>query len=176
VILHRAPPETPWTIVRPTNVWGPWHPTFGEQIWRYIDKGLYLHPRGRDPRRSYGFVANVVHQIMRITDLPPDVVNHQTFYVGDEPLESSVWLDAFSQALRGRPVRRVPYGVLYVAAELGELSARVGGPHPLDRGRLYRMTSDYAVPMERTFDVLGRGPVSLSEGVARTVAWLRRTR
>jgi len=36
------------------------------------------------------------------------------------------------------------------------------------------MTSDYPVPMEKTFEALGRGPYSLEEGIAETVQWLRR--
>jgi hypothetical protein len=132
-----------------------------------------MHPTGRDPRRSYGYVANVVHQMMRLFEVDRELVSGETFYVGDEPIPSSTWLDAFSRALRGRPVRRVPATLLRLAAVAGEVSGRLGGPSPINRGRLYRMSTDYAVPMERTFDVLGHGPVSFDTGVQTTVGWLR---
>lgn len=173
LILHEHGMDLDWVTVRPTNVWGPWHPTFANQIWRYIDRGLYMHPTGHDPRRSYGYVANVVHQLLGTIEAERSAVTHQTFYVGDAPIASSVWLDSFSLSLRGKPVRRVPGSLLQAAAFAGEISGRLGGPSPINRGRLYRMTTDYAVPMERTFAVLGHGPVSLDDGVRATVDWMR---
>lgn len=172
-LLHAHGQALEWTIIRPTNVWGPWHPTFGDQIWRYLEKGYYLHPDGKDPYRSYGYVTNVVWQVIRLAELPRDQVVGKTLYVGDEALPSSVWLDAFSRALRGTRTRRVPGLLLKLIAEAGELSARLGGPSPINRGRLDRMTKDYIVPMQPTLDLLGRGPVTLQDGVDTTVEWLR---
>lgn len=163
----------PWVIVRPTTIWGPHHPTFGKAIWKYLELGCYLHPSGVKVVRSYGYVGNVVFQLMRLLELPQAQVAGQTFYVGDAPVDSEVWLDTFSHALRGRPVRRVPIALLRLAATAGELLGKIGGPSPINHGRLYRMTSDYPVAMEPTFQLLGEGPVSLSEGVDRTLRWLR---
>jgi GlcNAc-P-P-Und epimerase len=171
-LLWQAPTGVPWTIVRPTNVWGPWHPTFAETIWRYIDKRWYLLPTGIDPIRSYGYVGNVVAQLLTIPDRIPDYVLSKVFYVGDAPIRSSVWLDGFSTALTGRPVRRVPSGLLWLAAVLGELSGRLGGPSPINLGRLYRMTTDYATPMTATLEILGHGPYSFDAGIDVTTRWL----
>lgn len=172
-IFHGLPASVRWTIVRPTTVWGPGHPSFAGQIWKYIGKGLYLHPAGKPIVRSYGYVDNVVHQLIRIGELPAAAVEGKTFYVGDAPMPSSAWVDAFSQAMRGHPARRVPYAVLKAAAAVGEFLGKVGGPSPINNGRLYRMTTDYGVPMQETLDVLGAGPVDLDEGVRRTMAWLQ---
>lgn len=163
----------PWVIARPTTIWGPHHPTFGRAIWKYIKLGCYLHPSGVKVVRSYGYVGNVVFQLMRLLALPQAQVAGQTLYVGDAPVDSEVWLDSFSRALRGRPVRRVPISLLRLAAQAGEALGKAGGPSPINLGRLHRMTSDYPVAMEPTFRLLGEGPVSLSEGVERTIRWLR---
>lgn len=162
-----------WVILRPTTVWGPRHPSFDRSIWKYLKRRWYLLPTGIDPVRSYGYVASVVAQFVAAGTLPAAQVNHQVFYAGDEPIRSSVWLDGFSRALSGRPVRRIPGGLLRTLATLGSLSKRFGGPAPIDQGRLYRMTTDYPVPMEPTFAVLGRGPVSVEQGIAQTSDWLR---
>jgi nucleoside-diphosphate-sugar epimerase len=172
-LLHALDPGFRWTIVRPSVIWGAYHPTFARHVWRYIRLGLYLHPSNFDAVRSYGYVENVTHQMMRIAEVNPGVVNHKTFYVGDEPLPSTQWLDAFSMALAGRPVRRVPGWLLRAAAYGGELSGRIGGPSPINLGRLTRMTSDFAVPMQPTFAALGPSPVSLEEGIRRTMHWLK---
>jgi nucleoside-diphosphate-sugar epimerase len=172
-LLHALDPSFRWTIVRPSVIWGAYHPTFAKHVWRYIRLGLYLHPSNFDVIRSYGYVENVTHQMIRIAEVDPEVVNRKTFYVGDEPLLSTRWLDAFSVALTGRPVRRVPGWLLRAAAYGGELSGRIGGPSPINLGRLTRMTSDFPVPMEPTFAALGPPPISLEEGVRRTMQWLK---
>lgn len=43
----------------------------------------------------------------------------------------------------------------------------------IDRGRLYRTTTDYPVPMEKTFAILGHGSTGMTEGIAETVACFR---
>jgi len=119
-------------------------------------------------------VINVVGQMIAASKAEAAEVNRRVFYVGDEPIPSSRWLDGFSRALTGRKARRVPGGVLKLLALGGEAVHRMGGSAPLDLGRLYRMTTDYPVPMEETFETLGRGSVSLDQGIEETVAWLRR--
>ena len=55
-----------WTIIRPTNIWGPWHMRYRREFWRVVERGLYVHP-GREPViRCYGYVKNVAHQIRKI--------------------------------------------------------------------------------------------------------------
>ena len=35
------------------------------------------------------------------------------------------------------------------------------------------MTTDYIVPLDKSLALLGPGPMSLEDGVKKTVAWLR---
>lgn len=163
-----------WTIVRPGTIWGPWHPGFPGSIWKYLEKRWYLLPSDPDPLRTYSYVGNAVAQLLAIPGAAREAVERQVFYIGDAPIRGSKWLDSFSIALSGHPVRRVPGWMLRALALAGEASKRLGGPAPIDLGRLYRMTTSYPVPLEPTFALLGTGPTSLEEGVAETVAWLRR--
>lgn len=172
-ILRQEANDLRWTIVRPATIWGPWHASFHRSIWRYLNRRWYMLPTGIDPIRSYGYVGTVVAQLLAIPDAAPTDTDHRVFYLGDEPVRSSVWLDGFSHALTGRPTRRVPGAALRLLAEAGEMLKRLGGLAPIDRGRLYRMTTDYPVPMAETFRVLGRGTATLEDGVTATVDWLR---
>lgn len=172
-LLWAAPGALPWTIVRPSTIWGPGHPQFPRTIWKFIRRGWYMLPTGIDPVRSYGYVGNVVHQFAGLAEAPAAAIDRKVFYVGDAPVRSSEWLDGFSRRLRGGPVRRVPGAALRAIAELGEWSQRLGGPSPINRGRLYRMTRDYRVPMEPTFALVGRGPYSLDAGLDVTARWLQ---
>lgn len=171
-LLRDHPKLKRWMIVRPAVIWGPYHATLPKRAWRYIRLRLYLHPAGFDVVRSWGYVGNVVHQLMRIAELEPAAVEGKTLYVGDELIPSARWLDGFAVALTGKPVRRVPAWALRAVAYAGEISGAVGGPSPINFGRLARMTTDFPIPMAPTFALLGPSPISLDEGIKRTVDWL----
>jgi len=171
--IQALPHRYHWVIVRPSVIWGPYHPSFPSQLWRYLRLRLYIHPRNFDVVRAYGYVGNVVHQLLRLAELPMAEIDRKTLYVGDPPLPSMRLLDALSQAFSGKPVRRVPYWLLKAAALAGEFSKRLGGPAPINLGRLDRMTSDFPIAMEPTFALLGPPPISIEQGVAETARWLK---
>lgn len=171
-ILWRYTGRTSWTVIRPTTIWGAWHSTFPKTIWKYIERRWYMMPTGIDPIRSYGYVGNIIDQMMSIISTKANL-NGKALFVGDEPMRSSEWLDGFSEALTGKRIRRVPGSLLHGLAELGEFSGRLGGPSPINRGRLFRMSSDYPVPMDETFRLLGRGSTKLGAGIEATVNWIR---
>jgi len=176
-MLRAAPPRgAVWAIVRPTIVWGPWHPRYPDNTWRYLARRWYIHPvMARTVLRSYGYVGNVVRQMIAALERPAEQVHGRAFYVGDEPMPPERWADAFSKALTGKPTRRLPFGLVRLMGLGGDALHMLRLPAPIWSERVARMSIDYVVPMERTFDVLGRGPFTLEEGVAKSVAWLKDT-
>ncbi len=166
-----------WTLVRPTNIWGPWHERYRREFWRVVEKGWYVHPGGAPVVRCYGYVGNVIRQMRRILDLAPETVNAQALYLGDPPGDIAQWVDAFSLALRRKKARRVPRPILAAAGIAGDIIGFITRrPFYITSSRFRSMTSNYPVEMERTYKVLGPPPVSLEQGVAETVAWLRQNR
>jgi nucleoside-diphosphate-sugar epimerase len=163
-----------WTLVRPTNIWGPWHMRYRREVWRVIDKGMYMHPGWKPVVRSYGYVGNIVWQMDRILKAPKEIVNQQVFYLGDRPDDIYRWVNAFSMAQQGKSVRRVPRYVLAPIGWVGDLLADRGKSFPLTSSRFRNMVSDYPTPMDRTFETFGSPPHSLVEGVRETVNWLDR--
>lgn len=163
-----------WTIVRPTNIWGPWHLRYRREFWRVLERGWYVHP-GREPViRCYGYVKNVVHQMQKILTAPPAIVHRQTFYLGDRPINLYDWTSGFSRALTARNVRVVPRAIMRALASLGEVPTRLTGkPFLINQSRLRSMTTDYPTPIERTFQTFGESPYSLADGIRETVQWLR---
>lgn len=172
--LRALDPPFDWLIARPTNIWGPRHPFFAKSLWRYLRKGLYMHPVCEGPVvRSYGYVANAVDQLVSLAHAPAGQVAKRVFYISDPPIDSAVWLDAFSTCLTGRPARRVPKALLAALARAGDALTHLNLPVPLDSQRLMRMTTEWLVPLEPTLAVAGSPRVPLEEGVRQTVAWLR---
>ncbi len=162
-----------WTIIRPTNVWGPWHLRYRREFWRVLRKGLYFHPgRGRVVR-SYAYVGNVIFQIGKILTAPRELVDRQTIYVGDRPIDLLDWVNGFSRALTGRNARVLPRALLRVAAVLGDIPTALSGkPFFINSSRFRSMITDYDTPMERTFEMFGENPHAQEEGIRKTIQWL----
>lgn len=162
-----------WTIVRPANIWGPWHLRYPVELWKIIDKGLYVHPSNGPVMRTYGYVHNVVHQIVKIMQADVSKVDKQTYYLGDVAIDSYVWLNSISQNLTGKALRRVPSVLFTLPALFGDLLRKVGVPSPLYTARFKNMIEDYPAPTGRTVSEFGVANSDLDENVRETVRWIK---
>jgi nucleoside-diphosphate-sugar epimerase len=162
-----------WTIIRPTNIWGPWHPRYPKEFWYVLKKGRYLHPGKERVMRSYGYVGNVVNQITKILSLPEELISHQVIYVGDQSINLYDWVNEFSIQLTGKNVQVVPRIIVKAFALIGDLLKVSGIKFPLTSSRYKSMTESNLVSMEKTFKLLGNPIYTLGQGVDKTVLWLR---
>lgn len=162
-----------WTIIRPTVIWGPWHPVYPYELWQIIKKRQYLHPGKKPVIRSYGYVGNIVFQIQRILEAPSELVNRKVYYLGDMPMNQLDWVNSFSRVLTGQNVWVVPRSVLRALAVVGDALQVLGIKFPMHTARFRRMTEDYPTPMTSTIEAFGQLPYSLQDGVHETVQWLR---
>lgn len=172
-MIRRAKLNAAWVIVRPTNIWGPWHPRYPYEFWRVLRKGYYFHPSGTKVVRSYGYVRNVTWQICQII-MKPSMVSGNVYYVGDLPIDLKDWVNGFAMLLRGRRVTVVPRTVILLLARLGDVLKSIGLRFPITTARYKSMTTSNDAPMGKIFNEFGDPPYSLEAGIAETVEWLRR--
>jgi nucleoside-diphosphate-sugar epimerase len=170
---HQANLSCNWTIVRPTNIWGPWHMRYPNELWKVIDKGIYFHPVEHPVMRTYGYVKNIVHQIYQILVAPSELVNHKMFYVGDAPVDSYLWLNEISVQLTNKKIKRLPKFIFQGVAKGGDLLRSVKVPFPLYSKRFQNMIEDYPAPTEITIELFGQADASLKNNVSETITWLR---
>ncbi len=165
-----------WTIIRPTNIWGPWHSRYQKEFWEIAAKNLYFHPGGAPVRRCYGYVGNLVFHIERILEVEREKVDRQVFYMSDLADDIYIWANAFCVSLGGKPARKIPRFILRSLGMIGDIiSCITKKPFYITSSRVKSMTSDYLVPgwIEKTFEVLGTPPHRLQDAVQHTVSWLR---
>ena len=162
-----------WTIIRPTTVWGPWHPLLPGGLWAIMKRGVYFHPRDDRVIRSYGYVKNVVWQIGKILEAPFELINHEVYYLGDSLTLQVDWINAFSLALTKRKVTQVPKEWIRLLANVGDGLSRVKIKFPMDSLRYFNLTTSNPVPIDRRVKQFGTPPYSLEEGISETVSWLR---
>lgn len=162
-----------WTIIRPTNIWGPWHPRYPFEFWKVMTEGKYFHPNVKNVIRSYGYVGNVIWQVEKILESPEVKVNKKVLYVGDKPIELYDWVNGFSIALINKNVRTVPKSIVRSLALFGDVCKKINITFPITSSRYKSMTESNPAPMDITFDSLGNPPYSLSDGIKQTAKWLK---
>lgn len=172
-LVWHANLRVPWFILRPTIVWGPHHPSFAQQIFRYIANGRYLHPVGREPiTRAFGYVTNVADQMMGFATIDRSMTSRHVYYLGDDSIDYDIWADAFALGLTGRRAKRIPVGLLRLLGHAGDLAKAVGLNSPIDSGRAFRMSTPSKINLRPTHVLVGTPKVSFDTGVAETLKWL----
>lgn len=161
-----------WTIVRPANIWGPWHLRYPVELWKIIDKGLYVHPSKNEVIRTYGYVKNVAYQLLQIVQADSSRVDKQTYYLGDIPIDSYIWLNAISRSLTGKQLKRVPSYLFTIPALFGDLLIKIGIRSPLYSARFKNMIENYPAPTEKTIAAFGASHPNLEDNVKETIEWI----
>lgn len=162
-----------WTIIRPTNIWGPRHPRYSKEFWYVLKRGRYFHPGKEAVIRSYGYVGNVADQIIQLLQIEYEKINGHVFYVGDEPINLYDWANGFSIALNKKNVHVVPRIIVKGLALAGDVFKALKIKFPITSSRYKSMTNSNTAPMQKTFQILGNSKYTLQEGIDETVHWLR---
>lgn len=170
---HNANLSCTWTIIRPTNIWGPWHMRYPNELWKIIDQGIYFHPVNHPVIRTYGYVKNIVHQIYQILIAAPETVNHKMFYVGDPSIDSFEWLNELSMQLTNKRIKRLPTFIFKSLAIGGDVLRALKVPFPIYSKRFKNMVEDYPAPTEITVELFGQAESDLKKNVAETITWLK---
>jgi nucleoside-diphosphate-sugar epimerase len=165
----------PWTLVRPTSIWGPGFEEPYRRFFLSLARRRYVHQGDANPLRSFGFVGNVVFEYAALARAPEAAVAGKTFYFADfEPVRVREWAELISREMGLAPPRQVPLGILRAAAKVGDFASTVGWKSPpLTSFRLKNMLSNSVSETAPLRAVIGELPYSLEEGVRMTVKWLR---
>lgn len=172
-LTRRAELSCTWTIIRPTTVWGPWHPFLPGGLWAMMKRGVYFHPKNDPVIRSYGYAKNVVWQIEKMLEAPSELINGKVYYVGDSLTPQINWINAFSMALTKHNVAQIPKEWIRLLAKVGDGLGMVGIKFPMNSPRYFNLTTTNPVPIDEVIKQFGAPPYSLENGIAETISWLR---
>lgn len=161
-----------WTIIRPTTIWGPWHPILSNGLWKQISKGRYFHPKNDKAVKAYGYVENTAWQIEKLMQLENCITDQQTFYLADTNLAQREWVESFVQRLTKQRMRKIPKFILFILSEFGEILGKAGIAFPLYRSRFRNLITSNPSPIENTHALIGQVPIGFDDAVNRTCIWL----
>jgi nucleoside-diphosphate-sugar epimerase len=115
----------PWTIVRPSSVYGPRDRDF-LAVFRQVSSGLWVYPATRERWLSIAYVNDVVEGIL-VAATHPNAVG-RTYFLAGEPAVS--WRDVYMAAAKATGARKLlevdlPQSMVDIAGRLGDLAARL---------------------------------------------------
>lgn len=160
-------------VLRPTMIFGPASPSWTEEPFAAISKGLpAVIGDGED------FVDPVyVEDVARAFDLAGSIPEAagETFNIGSGHRPWNQFFGAYA-AMTGKTLRRIPASLARKAARTGERAERGLGRRPhLPAEMVWVMTSRATFDTGKARRILGFTPVySLEEGMRETESWLRR--
>lgn len=163
-----------WTIVRPTTIWGPGDLIYRNQFYKILKKKLYFHPGNKPCYRSYGYVGNIVFQLLKILNTNPEKVNKKVIYLGDDLINVLDWVNEFHMQLYYRKAYIIPSMFIKLFAIFGDLISKISGKRFfIDSSRYHSMIESYPVPINPTYEILGKPPFTMKQGVEHTIVWLK---
>ncbi len=120
-------------------------------------------------------MENTVHQILGLMQAPEDRARGRVFYLADyEPIDVLEWAQQIQAETGGPAVKSWPIGILRTVAAAGDLLKRLGSREPpLTSFRLNNLITEMVYDLDPVRALVPDQPVSLDEGVERTVAWLQ---
>jgi GlcNAc-P-P-Und epimerase len=164
-----------WVQVRPTSIWGPWFGVPYKLFFDAVARGRYVHPRGLDIMKSFGFVGNSVQQLMALLAAPTGQIDRRTLYLADyPPVHVHLMAQTIRDELRLGRGREVPLPVLRLMAGVGDIARRLGWKEPpLTRFRLDNLVTPMVYDLAPLQAIVGPLRYEMPDGVRLTLAWMR---
>ena len=161
-----------WSIVRPTSIWGPW---FGEPYKNFFDVILsnrYFHMGPKACVKTYGFIDNVLDQILSLLACSSSQMDEETFYLGDKiPYDISIWADEIS-LLSGKKIITIPFVIFRLAALFGDFLNVCNISFLMTSFRLKNMTTNNVYELSKIHNISGEDKVIRKDGVKSTLHWM----
>lgn len=173
LLVRERPPAVPWTLVRPTSIWGPWFREPYRNFFDYVLKGRYFHIGATRVCKTYGYVGNAIHQLQAMLDAPTADIHGRVFYLGDSSeYDIHEWADAIARR-QGLRIPQVPLPLVRAGAWLGDLLKAVGLRFPMTSFRLKNMTTENRLDLRPTLALAPSLPYDRDRSIDLTLDWLR---
>ena len=170
----RAESRVPWTIVRPSAVYGPRDRGFLPLFW-LASRGVFLMVASPATPFTFIYVNDLIAGLMAAA--VDERAVGQTMFLGHPAPETADDLmravaDAFGRAYR--PIR-LPSFVMRIAGAAGDVCWKLGLNPAVDSARAAEIRAGgFVCAVDRARDLLGfTAAVPLRDGVARTARWYR---
>ena len=164
-----------WTIVRPTSIWGPGFKEPYRNFFDIVRMGRFLDIGSKYCTKTYGYIGNSIYQMNQI--LYSEHSRSKTYYIGDAPpIFISDWAKEIAIEFDKSHPRKIPYGIIKIAAIIGDVLKKFNIHFPMTSFRLRNMTTNNILDLRDLYTIAPNPPYSRSEGVKITAGWIKNKR
>ncbi len=172
-IIRKSNSPFEWAIVRPSSIWGPWFNIPYRNFFEMVINKRYFHFGSNACTKTYGFVDNVIYQIDCILFADKKNIHQEVFYLGDyRPTNIKEWANEIASQLN-YSILTVPFGLIKIAAFVGDLLQMLKFNFPITTFRLKNMTTNNVLNLKNTEKIAPLLPFNREEGIKKTLKWLR---
>lgn len=164
---------TNWTIVRPTAIWGKYHPVLVHGLWYQIYRKRYIHPCQDKSIKPYGYVENTCWQIAELLENYAHESRHKTYYLADSLMTQREWVEAFCKHL-GVSFNQVPKVLIWGLSKIGDLLRHLNIDFPIYTSRYRNLLQHNPVDIDPILQLLGKPKISFLSGVIEVTNWLKK--
>lgn len=173
IIKERNPSHYPWSIIRPTSIWGPYFGEPYDKFFKIILSHSYFHMGKRACKKTYGYIDNTIYQINSIIESDKDIIDRKIYYIGDyEPYDITEWSNEIA-GIAGIKIPRIPYFLFYIAGKFGDILKKAGITFPMTSFRLKNMTTNNIHNLQPIQQIAPLLPINRIEGSKVTIEWIR---
>ena len=165
--------NVPWIILRPTNIWGPMHPFFPNELWKLIEDRKYFHPGFKAIVKNYGYVENIASDVALLC-MKENYVHYinKVRYLSDGEIDNYKWMNGFSLELSGKKALIIPRNIWFLLASIGSFLKFFNIKLPIDLGRYFRLTVNENIQDELILK-LEKQRISLNDAIVKSCNWYR---
>ncbi len=171
--VHESLLNANWTIVRPTAIWGKYHPVLVYGLWYQIYKKRYIHPSHDKSIKPYGYVENTCWQIAELLENYADETRHKTYYLADSLMSQRQWVETFCQHL-GVSFNQVPKILIWGLSKIGDLLNLLKIKFPIYSSRYRNLIQHNPVDVDPILQLLGQPKITFSSSVNKVTNWLKK--
>lgn len=169
VIKNCTEYDLPFTIIRPTSVYGPYGNEPYRDFFLTIKQGKYFHIGKANNLISMVFVKNLINQTLFLALHPK--AEGEVFFGNDLYPYTMRQFSTAAASYWNRKLFSIPDIVIYpIAYALGFLKL-LGIPVPLYPFRLKNIKSTYCYSIQKSLDLGYNSKYSYKEGIAETLKW-----
>jgi GlcNAc-P-P-Und epimerase len=175
-LIKKFDKDYKWSIVRPTSIWGPWFDEPYKNFFDVILANRYFHMGPKACSKTYGFIDNVLDQVLSLLVCSSDQMDEETFYLGDkDPYNITNWADEIAH-LSGKKILTIPFIIFRLAALFGDFLGFFKISFLMTSFRLRNMTTDNVYDLSKIHKISGEDKVLRIDGIKSTLNWLLKKR
>lgn len=161
--------EIPYTIIRPTSVYGPWGEEPYRPFFRAIKRRRYIHPGRAANLVSWVYVKNLVNLTI-LAAVTPRAANETYFGNDFHPYTMREIVDAVADWY-GIRVPTAPSSAITALAYACAVPKQMGLNVPIYPARMRNMKATYCYDIQKSVELGYRPQYDLVRGVHETLRW-----